>query len=1550
MRPLFLLLLSVAVRLTPLAAQTSGGGFACSAVAGPKIVRSEGLTELVSDVMLICSGGTPIAAGQQLPQANLTVSLNTTVTSRILASSQTGILTEALLLIDEPGAANPPVPQLVCGTQGTAETPPGSGVCTMTGTGNGIGVYSGTGARANIFQGQLTGSNQISWLGVPLDAPAQGATRILRFTNLRANASQTSSSPIIVSVSATVFFNGGSAPLTIANSTLAVASGQSGLAFAARTADNSANLNSPAILPTCTRTFGRIATLRFQETFASDFRPQTVASYIDANTSPPPADQNVPGQIYNSETGFRNSAFPSDSSHGNVNAAGLADFGTRLRAQFSNIPTGVNIAVEILNQGAGSGLAARLVTNEGTSFSPWPAPSPVSPVAVLSPVNGTATVVWEILAANPAALDTLDFGVYASYSGTGSSGTVTVQANLTPISTITSASATDPIPRFGSLSAPTNLFSLGLLNPCATLTVTPTPAPLSFSFAAGSTGPASGSLQIQASAQGLVATLFPYTYADGYWLSAASDSAALPATVSISVNPSGLSPGTYSGAFLVSGLGASNSILVPVTMIIGNGAQSTDRLYVGAMTLTSFQGFSSVPLPNAPNEKYCSPVRLAPDMLAWAYVPTPQERSGDFSTSPASSQLVDPVSGTPFPGGVIPLSRLPDPFAWRIAASGPAPGETCMPAPPLPQFTTSYYVTGRNTAADVLGVDRSTILGIMYQIGDPFPPDQVVNVFSKAPVDLFIGSPTSSSPIDPSRWLQIHPPTPCCTTPSTLNFSIHPTGVPPGSYAALVTITPLGAIGPQVSVNIGVFVQAPSSWITLDKNSLQFSFPPGQPGGAPAQTFTVTASPSRSYTLTPRVVSPAGVSWVGISATSGTGTATYGVFLNSAAAALAPGTYLAVIDVVAGTGILPHVSFAHDVTGGSGVVCGGGLTSGELIVIAHVGTDQITPASGPKFPLIKDSNFNLLVMSIPYTPGTALPAPSDLTLVFQPVVQGIATAAYDVKSGVLTPDPANQQTSGWLGVTPGSSRLPATVVPALNQTAVNGLGACDYWGYITVSNNGAGAVILVKFSVADTGIGGSGGGSPINVTKVMSQIADGDPLPGAWKTTIILVNTDLTNAAKFQLTFHPGNNHAGQPIDPNAPFNVVGPGQSGNRMYADTIPPGGSLTLETKGPGAPFWQGWAELVAPDSVGGTAIFTQGRDANNDSEGSVLLKPPAGTTFFLPFDNDNSKGLVTAMALVNTSPTFGANVTVNFHSEAGDVFAQGAVSLVPSGHAAFTLPQQFPAVANRRGVAEFISDGAALAALGLRFNGLQNSFTSFETLTPPGGELQAAAHIVDGGIGEGAWKTSITLVNLDATQSNNVTLTFHNGQRTAPGQVLLVEGGSLAGNGTYSTTLLPGGSTTIATQGLAGIPRWEGWADINSSTALGGFAVFRQSKNVGQIEGTVSFTPKAFERFVVPFGTDTGIALANSSDQTATISASFRDATGAGISAAAQAALPLLPGSHIAFGLEAADAPLGGARLAQRSGIADFTSNQAGLVGIGLRFTPRNAFTALPIILK
>lgn len=408
--------------------------FGCNVVTGvPPIVRAEGVTDLVGDVVLRCTGGAPTATGIQVPQANIQVFLNTNITSRILGD----IFSEALLLVDEPAPEN--------------QRPCLSGPCGLTGVGPAGIRYNlpGPSTIPNVFQGQQAGVNSVIWAGVPIDPPASGLIRTIRITNVRANATQIGSSTTLVpsQVVMSISISSASIPLTSAQQVVAFVT--PGLSFSFASIDETGNVVESApgsvtqLLP-C-KTSGQLVA-RFRESFASSFKTRgTTASGTpySPDSSPPPIPQPIPGQTYFSETGFYNPALPSTNG---LNRAGLADQGTRLMLRFSNLPSGVSVFVDLYERSA-SPSRARLVStdrNGAGAFTPMP-----SEGAQLSVVDGSAMAVWEVLSSNPTLIETLDFTITVSY-GTGIAGTVSAGGSFAPTSVTAMASSDVPIPRFGA--------------------------------------------------------------------------------------------------------------------------------------------------------------------------------------------------------------------------------------------------------------------------------------------------------------------------------------------------------------------------------------------------------------------------------------------------------------------------------------------------------------------------------------------------------------------------------------------------------------------------------------------------------------------------------------------------------------------------------------------------------------------------------------------------------------------------------------------------------------------------------------------------------------------------------------------------------------------------------------------------------------------------------------------------------------------------------------------------------------------------------------------
>lgn len=254
--------------------------------APPATVRAEGRAELVSDLLLTCTGGnpgTPFAV-------NVAVFLNTNITSNLTGPGPDE--TEAMLLVDEPQ----PAPTLNV-----------SNGFTFTGQVKGTTAVAASG---NVFTGLRTGSpNQVVFLGVPVVAPGSG-TRRFRITNLRALPPAASTAPVPILAFLSV---SGPAIFSISNPVQTVGFAMNGLAFSYTHVG--ANLQ-----------------LVYTEQFSSAFKKR-----IENGAGPFLAvKQNLPGMPYCTESEFTpdfGTTAPGD--------PGSANTGTRLRAKITNIPATV---------------------------------------------------------------------------------------------------------------------------------------------------------------------------------------------------------------------------------------------------------------------------------------------------------------------------------------------------------------------------------------------------------------------------------------------------------------------------------------------------------------------------------------------------------------------------------------------------------------------------------------------------------------------------------------------------------------------------------------------------------------------------------------------------------------------------------------------------------------------------------------------------------------------------------------------------------------------------------------------------------------------------------------------------------------------------------------------------------------------------------------------------------------------------------------------------------------------------------------------------------
>ncbi len=206
------------------------------------------------------------------------------------------------------------------------------------GGGNTTSTYNpGTtpGPRYNGFQGTLVSNSQVTFFGVAIDPPGPAASATttapvltLRITNIRANASALGA-PTGFSVNSVFETISTSAGFPISNNVQTVGTVRRGLVVTAVTGATSSTSTVPAVLQQCTtQTAGSfVQTINFGEGFGTATKLQTPITGIPT----------TPGNLGNAESQF----IPT---YG-TGRIGVADFATRIKITFTNIPTGVTLYV-----------------------------------------------------------------------------------------------------------------------------------------------------------------------------------------------------------------------------------------------------------------------------------------------------------------------------------------------------------------------------------------------------------------------------------------------------------------------------------------------------------------------------------------------------------------------------------------------------------------------------------------------------------------------------------------------------------------------------------------------------------------------------------------------------------------------------------------------------------------------------------------------------------------------------------------------------------------------------------------------------------------------------------------------------------------------------------------------------------------------------------------------------------------------------------------------------------------------------------------------------
>ncbi len=492
----FIVLAALALLLGTAGIVSAQTPFTCTAnSATPPLLRGEGITELTGDLLLTCTGGAATGLGLAVPTANIQIFLNTAITSRLLA----GVNSEALMLVDDPtptatatSAAQTPCPMgTICPMLGRGFTASTSATSYDGSTLGGVKNY-------NVFFAQQVPSQpgSLVWLGIPVDPPGtNGRTqRVFRITNVRANATSlivagpsqpptAVTSTVSISPPTALPLNNFSAQLVVGFAAKGLLSSTSSVTTFKQCTDVNSSGGTLEVTSGNQNGQGNGGSVTFGEGFARAFKVRNISTYNPVTVPIPapgatPAAQAVPGAVQptETETGLYS---PVSGGVGIDNVAGLADFGTRLKVVFNNVPTGAHVFVPVsLSPGAGTGLSSssplaggslilNLVTSETGSYTAASAGSFGTGLAEVTITAGSGQAVYEVVSEDPSNFESASVPVTVAYVANPGAGSpaigpvATATASFAPISNdLVAELNTVPVPRFISTSTAGNLFSI----------------------------------------------------------------------------------------------------------------------------------------------------------------------------------------------------------------------------------------------------------------------------------------------------------------------------------------------------------------------------------------------------------------------------------------------------------------------------------------------------------------------------------------------------------------------------------------------------------------------------------------------------------------------------------------------------------------------------------------------------------------------------------------------------------------------------------------------------------------------------------------------------------------------------------------------------------------------------------------------------------------------------------------------------------------------------------------------------------------------------------
>jgi uncharacterized protein (TIGR03437 family) len=347
----------------------------------------------------------------------------------------------------------------------------------------------------------------------------------------------------------------------------------------------------------------------------------------------------------------------------------------------------------------------------------------------------------------------------------------------------------------------------------------------------------------------------------GSWLAITPAAWSTPVTATITVNPTGLSQGTYTGYITVSAASTTNSPqIVSVTLNV-TGSSTSTTLTVSSTTL-SFSYVSGGTVPIAQSVAVTSTATQSFSATA---------STGWLSVTPASATTPATIYVS-----VNPVSL----------AAGTHNGTITLT--PGGFLATPTVISVTLTVSTMPELKVGTLQPFNYQVGTAIPGPQTLAVTSSGAELTFTASVTAETG---GSWLVLSSSS--GATPADLTLSVSAGivgGLPIGSYTNKITLYAPGASNPTTTITVRLNIST-AAFVSVTPTSLTFSLSPGS--ALPAAKSLAVASTTSGINF----IAATANNWLSVTPTNGTTPGTVSVGLTSAAQSLVSGTYTGTITV-----------------------------------------------------------------------------------------------------------------------------------------------------------------------------------------------------------------------------------------------------------------------------------------------------------------------------------------------------------------------------------------------------------------------------------------------------------------------------------------------------------------------------------------------------------------------------------------------------------------------------------------------------------------------------